>query len=100
PARGAVVLQHGLGSNGLLFLVRGVSLAEHLAELGFDCYVTELRGAGRSQRPRGGWALDDYLERDLPALLERVREHSGQRELSFIGHSLGGALMWMYAIAQ
>ena len=96
--RGAVLLQHGLGSNGLIFLVPGLSLAEHLAELGFDCYVSELRGAGQSDRPRGGWRLNDYLERDLPALLATVLERSAQRELAWIGHSMGGLLSWMYAI--
>lgn len=96
--RGAVVLQHGLGSTNLGFMVPGVSLAEHLAELGFDCYVPELRGAGLSQRPRGGWSISDYLERDIPAIVDCVLSHSGQRTLSWIGHSLGGVLMLMYGI--
>jgi pimeloyl-ACP methyl ester carboxylesterase len=96
---GAVVLQHGLGSTNLGFMVPGVSLAEHLAELGFDCYVPELRGAGLSQRPtRGGWTISDYLERDIPAILELVLQQSGQSSVSWIGHSLGGVLMLMYGI--
>jgi pimeloyl-ACP methyl ester carboxylesterase len=97
PARGAVILQHGLGSNGLAFLLSGVSLASALSELGYDCYVPELRGAGKSERPQGAYSLDDYLEQDIPAILAAVLAASGQPEVSWIGHSMGGILMWMYA---
>jgi pimeloyl-ACP methyl ester carboxylesterase len=96
--RGAVVLQHGLGSNNLGFMVPGVSLAEHLAGLGFDCYLPDLRGVGRSERPRGGWSISDYLERDIPAILDAVRNESGLPRVSWVGHSLGGVLMLMYGI--
>src|SRR5262245_44770909 len=89
-ARGAVVMQHGLGSNGAVFLVPGLSLAERLAECGFDCYVSELRGAGGSARPRGGWGLGDYLTLDLPAVIGCVQQVSGCAGISWIGHSLGG----------
>jgi pimeloyl-ACP methyl ester carboxylesterase len=98
PQAGAVVLLHGLGANGRMFLAHGASLAEHLARLGFDCYVPELRGAGHSERPAGGWTLDDYLERDLPALLDAVLQSSGQRQVAWVGLSMGGLLMLMYCI--
>jgi pimeloyl-ACP methyl ester carboxylesterase len=96
PSRGAVVLQHGLGSNGLAFTLPGVSLAEHLSELGFDCFVPELRGAGASERPRASYGLDEYLEQDIPAILDTVLEASGHAHAHWIGHSMGGILMWMY----
>jgi pimeloyl-ACP methyl ester carboxylesterase len=97
-ARGAVVLQHGLGSNGLVFTLEGASFAEHLCELGYDCFVPDLRGAGRSQPFRAGDGLDAYLEHDIPAILRAVREHAGARDLHWVGHSMGGLLLWMYAI--
>jgi pimeloyl-ACP methyl ester carboxylesterase len=98
PARGAIVMLHGLGANRMVFLATGASLAEHLAGSGFDCYVPELRGAGKSQRPSGSWTLDDYLERDIPALIEHVLLASGTAQLTWIGHSMGGLLMMMYGI--
>src|SRR5690349_22848252 len=98
PTRGAVVMQHGLGSNGGVFLVPGRSLAERLAELGYDCYVSELRGAGRSERPPRAWGLGDYLTLDLPAVIDAVRANSGHAEVSWIGHSLGGVMMMLYGI--
>jgi pimeloyl-ACP methyl ester carboxylesterase len=96
-SRGAIVLQHGLGSNNRAFVVPGVSLAEHLSSLGYDVYVPELRGAGRSDRPRS-WSLDDYVEQDIPAILRAVLQHSGQPNVSWVGHSMGGILLMMYGI--
>jgi pimeloyl-ACP methyl ester carboxylesterase len=98
PARGAVVLQHGLGSNGLVFTLSGVSLADHLCALGYECFVPDLRGAGKSGRGRGDHGLDAYLEHDVPAILRAALEHSGQAKVHWIGHSMGGFLMWMYAL--
>jgi pimeloyl-ACP methyl ester carboxylesterase len=97
PSRGAVVMLHGLGANHRIFLATGASLAEHLALRGFDCYVPDLRGAGRSAQPHT-WTLDDYLDRDLPALIEGVLAASGQDRIRWIGHSMGGILMLMYGI--
>ncbi|HMI91924.1 MAG TPA: alpha/beta fold hydrolase, partial [Polyangiales bacterium] len=96
--RGAVVLQHGLGSNGGVFLVPQLSLAERLAELGYDCFVSELRGAGRSERPAKAWCLGDYLALDLPAVIATVCEVSAHPRVSWIGHSLGGVMMMLYGI--
>jgi pimeloyl-ACP methyl ester carboxylesterase len=97
-SRGAVVMQHGLASNRLCFTLPGLSLAEHLAEQGYDCYATELRGAGDSETPKRGWTVSDYLERDIPALLDAVVQTSGHRQVSWIGHSMGGFLPIMYGI--
>jgi pimeloyl-ACP methyl ester carboxylesterase len=100
PQRGAVVLQHGLGSNGLAFVLPGVSLAEHLCGLGYDCFVPDLRGAGKSERPPRPYTLDDYIEHDIPTILATTLEASGASEVSWVGHSMGGILMWMHGIEQ
>jgi len=100
PTRGAVVLQHGLGSNGGVFLVPQLSLAERLAELGYDCFVSELRGAGLSGRPAKGWCLGDYLAFDMPAVIATVCQVSGHPRVHWIGHSLGGVMMMLYGIDQ
>jgi pimeloyl-ACP methyl ester carboxylesterase len=97
-SRGAILMQHGLASNGLCFTLPGRSLAEHLAGLGFDCYVPDLRGAGESETPSIAWTVGEYLERDLPAVIDAVLLTSGQATLSWIGHSMGGFLALMYSI--
>jgi pimeloyl-ACP methyl ester carboxylesterase len=98
PTRGAVVMQHGLGSNGGVFLVPELSLADRLAELGYDCFVSELRGAGRSQRPAKAWCLGDYLAFDVPAVITTACAVSGHTGVQWIGHSLGGVMMMLYGI--
>jgi pimeloyl-ACP methyl ester carboxylesterase len=97
-SRGAVILQHGLGSNGFLFDLPGHSLARTLAAEGYDCFISELRGAGSSDHPGRDFGIDDYVERDLPAILDAVRSDTGRERVSWVGHSMGGILMMFYAI--
>lgn len=99
-ARGAVLMLHGLGSNAAVYRVPSVSLADHLAEKGYDCFVAELRGAGASERPRQRFGLAEYLAYDVPALLRLACERSGQARVAWVGHSMGGFLAMMYGIDQ
>ena len=96
--RGAVLLLHGLGANRFAFHWPGRSLAAYLANEGFDAYIGELRGAGESVPDRSSWSLHDYLEDDVPALLDAVRESSGQSRVHFVGHSMGGILLMCHGI--
>jgi polyhydroxyalkanoate synthase subunit PhaC len=91
-----VLLLHGLSANRLTFDFPGRSLAAYLADHGFDAYVAELRGSGQSGRP-SSWDLDDYVTLDLPAIVAAIREASGHDRLHWIGHSLGGILLFAYA---
>lgn len=97
-SRGAVLLLHGLSANRFAFHWPGRSLAEYLGAEGFDCYVAELRGAGESARELTTWSFHDYLEHDVPALLDAVRKTSGQERVHFVGHSMGGILMMCHGI--
>lgn len=98
PTRGAVMLLHGLGGSSATFHFPERSLASYLSACGFDCYVAELRGSGDSESPKGGWDTDDYLHYDIPALLVRICEVAGERQLSWVGHSMGGVLLYCYGI--
>jgi polyhydroxyalkanoate synthase len=42
--------------------------------------------------------VDDYIERDVPAILDAVRSDSGQAQVSWVGHSMGGILLMFYGI--
>lgn len=97
-ARGAVLLLHGLGANRFAFHWPGRSIAEFFASEGFDSYVGELRGAGESAPGLSTWDFHDYLEQDVPALLERVRQVSGHDRVHFVGHSMGGILAMCHGI--
>ena len=87
PSKGPVVLVHGFAQNRYSWHTSTRSMANGLAQYGWDVYNLELRGHGRS-RVRGGphaSQFSDYVED-----LVRVAEHFEGRAF-FVGHSLGGA---------
>lgn len=96
--RGSLILQHGLSGNGAAFTLAGRSIAHHLAEQGFDCFIPDLRGARYSERPKRPWGLDEYIEQDIPAILRTVLDVTGDSAVSWLGHSLGGLLLFFYVI--
>jgi pimeloyl-ACP methyl ester carboxylesterase len=100
--RRPVVLLHGFSSNRYTWDLRpDVSYARHLAEQGYDVYNLELRGHGLSEAPglrRPGdytWRLWDYVEKDVPAALRKIRELNNEDAL-FVGHSMGGIILYGY----
>lgn len=87
-----VVLVHGFGQNRYAWHMPERSMANYLADLGFDVFNVDLRGHGRSatlgsKRSRG---VDDYIRGDLPAVMDRVLSLTGAARLFVVGHSLGG----------
>jgi len=102
PPRGrgpAVVLCHGLSSNHRGLHFPGRSLAGWLAAHGYDIYLPDLRGSGESDRP-AHWDLDDHVFRDVPAILDAVRTKSGRERVHWIGHSMGGVILFCHGIAH
>lgn len=92
------MLLHGLGANGYGWLLPQRSFARWLAQRGFDVFIPELRGAGESAQRGWSWDLDDYLQFDLPAILAAIREETGEQEVRWVGHSMGGILLCCYAM--
>ena len=78
----------------ILDLVPGQSMVESLLQQGFDVYLIEW---GRPRREHSGLTLEDLVLDRLPACVERVLEHSGERSLSMVGYCLGGLLAALYA---
>lgn len=96
-----VVLCHGMSSNRWNMDGPGrVSLARYLARKGYDIWVIELRGAGRSMRPslwngkRYDWRFEDYVYHDAPAALRVVLRETGVEEVHWVGHSMGGMIAY------
>jgi pimeloyl-ACP methyl ester carboxylesterase len=102
PGRGPVILCHGLLANRAnLDLDERRSLARHLAGQGFDAWVLELRGSGLSRDPSGRRGLarvrfDDYAEQDVPAAIGAVCKETGWRSVQWVGHSMGGMVLYAY----
>jgi pimeloyl-ACP methyl ester carboxylesterase len=95
PRRPPVLLVHGIAMNrqAFDFGVVHYSVSAFLARAGFDCYALDLRGHGGSRSgPTRRWNLDTYLAEDLPAALDAIRDHSGERDVLYVGHSQGGIL--------
>lgn len=94
--RGVVVCLHAMMTDGRYFGARRESsFVAGLADRGFDVYVADFRGHGRSRPPHaqgGTWSFDDLVDLDLPAIVAAVATTSRclPSDLSILGHSLGG----------
>jgi pimeloyl-ACP methyl ester carboxylesterase len=99
-----IFLCHGLGANRFdLDLDDRFSLARYLRSSGFDCWVIELRGAGLSSKPRFldkrykfNWTFEEYYRRDIPAAIGHIRQATGAEAVHWIGHSMGGILLYSF----
>lgn len=104
--RHPVLLVHGLGTNrhDIDFPDARLSLAKYLWKQGFDTWIVELRGSGRSHpsslmsrylnQLRTNWTFDDYIFKDLPAVVKHIQSITGKKKLHWIGHSLGGTVVY------
>jgi pimeloyl-ACP methyl ester carboxylesterase len=122
---GPVVLTHGFSYNGAFWdLGEAHSLARYLADRDFDVWVVSLRGAGASTKPgfsalksiittrwadlpatipratldprKANWTVDDYVDHDVPAILSYVTQATGRPKLWWIGHSMGGMILFAH----
>jgi len=102
-----ILLCHGLGANRFNLDAPGsISLARWLVKRGFECWVVEFRGAGRSSRPRitnrlrYDWTFDDYVHKDIPAVLDTIEEETGSKRVHWVGHSMGGMVGYAYCMTK
>lgn len=87
-----LICLHGMFNNRLVWQsVRGKGLADKLLAAGYQVWLPELRGHGRS--PVNSRYIEntfeDIIQFDLPAINAFVMEQS-QKKPVWIGHSLGG----------
>jgi polyhydroxyalkanoate synthase subunit PhaC len=96
---GAVILLHGYAQNRYAWHLSRRSFSNYLADAGFDVFNLDFRGAGRSRElgtacPQ---SIDDYVEGDLPRVVEDVCAATGEKKVFLVGHSLGGAVSCAFA---
>ena len=114
PSKLPVVLCHGLGLNATFWTITPNHLPEQLTQAGYEVFVYDCRSSGRSTpekfsrmnellrqtpfREHGEchWTTDDQAFYDIPAILEHVRKRTGQEQVNWVGHSLGGMLMFTF----
>lgn len=101
-----VLLIHGMSTNrfDVDFSNPRLSLAKYLNRQGFDTWVVELRGTGKSYR-RGlvpglkaklwsDWTFDDHIFKDLPVVVDYLKKVTKRRKFHWVGHSLGGTVVY------
>jgi len=94
-----VLLVHGLAMNRRAFSLDPVrSLAAHLADLGRDVWLLELRGASDDTAlgTRAEHGFDAYAREDVPTALAHIRAHTGQDLVDWVGFSMGGMLAYAH----
>ncbi len=101
PAAGPpVLLVHGMSANHYNWDFRPeVSLADYLQSNGFDVWVPELRGDRGALAPADlkfpkRYTFDDHATKDIPAIVQGVLDATGAESLQWVGHSMGGMLLY------
>ena len=91
-----VLMLHGAIENGRIFYSgSGKGLAPYLARNGFDVYVADLRGRGKSTPPIGPtsrFGQTEAIIEDIPACVEAIRGLRGPVPQRWVAHSWGGVL--------
>ena len=82
-------------NRGYIFdMVPGQSLVEYLLDAGFDVFMLDW-DAPRADEKR--LTLDSYVLDFLPAAVARVKDETGEPDLSVIGYCFGGVLSLLWA---
>jgi polyhydroxyalkanoate synthase len=78
----------------ILDLAPGQSFVEYLLRQGYDVYLIDWSAPISSDR---GLRFADYTLRFIPECVQRVRDDSGEDDVTVIGYCMGGVLSVMYA---
>jgi len=115
PDKLPVILCHGLGLNATFWTITDDHLPSQLTARGYEVYVFDIRASGENAKPgrrdymnrvlRGtpfreldesSWTVDDLVRYDIPAILDYVERETGHRRVNWVGHSLGGMMMFPF----
>ncbi|NLV46573.1 MAG: alpha/beta hydrolase [Candidatus Hydrogenedentes bacterium] len=100
-----VLLVHGMGANqnNFTFPPNGC-LVDYLSAEGYDCWTLDLRGCRSSEPPfertRNEVCMEDFFMEDLPAVVRHILKTTGHPKLHWVGHSMGGMLLYAFVQAH
>ena len=92
-----LLLAHGLGTGTVALDFRETrSLARAAWSRGYDVYLLSHRGDRGSVPPTRArsFDFDDIVDLDLPAALAAVRRVNGAERVLWLGHAMGGQLLY------
>jgi polyhydroxyalkanoate synthase len=78
----------------ILDLAEGQSFVEYLLRQGYDVYLIDWSPPVAADR---NLRFEDYTLRFIPECVQRVRDDSGEADVTVIGYCMGGVLSVMYA---
>ena len=102
-----VFFQHGFTCTAWIFFHLGEnSLPFYLLKEGYDIWLANNRGSYFSpghiskdpKDPKSGYnnySMDDFVASDMPAMVKYIKERTGAKKMTFIGHSQGTTLFLM-----
>ena len=107
PNGKTVFFQHGFTCTAWIFFHLGEnSLPFYLLKEGYDIWLANNRGSYFSpghiskdpRDPKSGYnnySMDDFVASDMPAMVKYIKERTGAKKMTFIGHSQGTTLFLM-----
>ena len=93
-----IVLCHGIITNHYFMdLDNKHSLANYLAEKGFDVFNLSLRGTHSSKNPKGevDHSIDDFIE-DIDLVVTEVCKITSSKQVDWVGHSMGAMILYCF----
>lgn len=105
PRGTPVLLAHGIAMcRRFWHMTEDTSLARYLSRRGHDVWIAEYRGYAASRHTGEGdrpwdFALDHHILEDAPALIDHVRAQTGVDKVHWVGHSMGGIILYGYVQA-
>jgi len=94
--RAAVVIAHGVSEHGGRYRY----VVERLVPEGFAVYAPDHRGHGRSEGKRAQVDRMAHLVADLDGMVDHARSSHPSCPLFLLGHSMGGCIAIVYALAH
>ncbi|CAG0895845.1 unnamed protein product [Cyprideis torosa] len=104
--RTPIFLQHGLLCSSSDWVITGEEkgLAFLLADQGYDVWMGNIRGntyskghtnPNISNKDYWSFSFDEHGKYDIPAMINHVKESTGQEKMFYVAHSMGTMMFWV-----
>jgi alpha/beta superfamily hydrolase len=93
--RPVALLCSGFGNNVSVYSLLGEeSIPSYLYNAGYDVYLFDLRGHGKSKLDENtvAWDLSTYIFVDTLSIIQHILLQTKANQIHFIGHSMGGMI--------